>query len=374
MSDQRIPFQQVPAQRAPRKRHRRVFKVLFLVIVAALLTVPSLGMLVAPTTSSPEKRDLTNFSWGDLGGWFDDHFALRNQLISANARLEAGALGTSSSDQVVCGKDGWLYYAGTLSDYVQTDPLSNADLKKIAENLKAFQDQCDAQGAAFAFMLAPDKASLYPEHMPYYYLRGTGASNASRLKPFLDAAGVTYVDLSALQLSYFKTDTHWNNVGALMAMQAATAKLGLHSSVVWPTSFTTRADHVGDLAQMLYPAGAAPEDDYYLKGVNDGPALTGADWRYRSSDPSPGEEAYEAGRIQTSGKGEAHLVVYRDSFGNAMLPYLASITKSAYFSKMTPYEPGLIAQTGADYVIVEKAERNLKDLVDPAFLGLGKKK
>ena len=68
--------------------------------------------------------------------------------------------------------------------------------------------------------------------------------------------------------------------------------------------------------------------------------------------------------------GTGSLLMFRDSFGNTLLPLFAQSCRSACFSKATPYqlEKYLTAQT-PDTVIVEKVERNLADFAaDPPIM------
>ena len=56
--------------------------------------------------------------------------------------------------------------------------------------------------------------------------------------------------------------------------------------------------------------------------------------------------------------------MYRDSFANALIPYAASSFSEVRFERAVPYNTKLIDSFDADYVIVEIAERNIKDLID----------
>ena len=60
------------------------------------------------------------------------------------------------------------------------------------------------------------------------------------------------------------------------------------------------------------------------------------------------------------------LVMYRDSFGNALLPFMADAYANAYFSRGIPYQLSDIDTTGADTVVVERAERFLPEMAASA--------
>ena len=59
---------------------------------------------------------------------------------------------------------------------------------------------------------------------------------------------------------------------------------------------------------------------------------------------------------------EGSLVMFRDSFGNALLPFLADAYSSAYFSRGVPYQMSEVDEKNADTVIVERAERFLPEM------------
>ncbi|MCL2323994.1 MAG: hypothetical protein FWC48_00235 [Actinomycetia bacterium] len=352
-------------------------QILFICCVFALLVAPAVGMLgtrgAAPQSTgpaafprlAPDGKLNTNFL-SQAGSWFEAHFAGRDQMITANAALQAKLLKVSATDQVVLGSGGWLYYAGDLNGYVGAAPLSEHALANIAHNLALMQRYTEAQGARFVFAIAPDKAQLYPDQMPARYRKSPRPSDAERLVPYLQREGVHYVDLfAALSASsstgdgagplYLTGDSHWNNKGALIASDAlaSAAGLTLQQSGAW----ITRDDMIGDLELMLHPAWPRTEPQYYLPGINDGPGMSGASWRYTSA-----ARDVTADLVTTSAEASATLLVYRDSFGNALLPYLAAGTGKATFSKLVPYNALQIGEAGADAVIVERAQRHLSYL------------
>lgn len=103
-------------------------KKLSVVYIAAVLSLCTLPLLLTPIwgeKSSAEKRDLAEFPAliedgavnpafsEELDGWITDHFAFRSELITANNLLKAKLFHSSDEDQVIVGKNGWLYFAET---------------------------------------------------------------------------------------------------------------------------------------------------------------------------------------------------------------------------------------------------------------------
>ena len=151
----------------------------FIALMTALCLIPSLGMLASPPQEAganevlalmPEPRDAEG-NWNteylaQLKDYAEDHFFLRQSMISAWSELNVGLLRTSISDSVILGRDSWLYYEGTLNDYTGTNLLSDREITSAARNLALVKEYAGSQGARFLFTVAPNKNSLYPEHMP----------------------------------------------------------------------------------------------------------------------------------------------------------------------------------------------------------------
>lgn len=361
-----------------------VVRVLFSVAVFAVLLLPFVGMLWAPTDESVENRELA--SWpvlfdeeaglnGDIlsqmGDYFSDHFAYRVPMIDAGAHLYAGLFGVSTADTVVVGDGGWLYYAGTLNDYQNRAPLRAGEARNIAHNLRMLQDYCEERGASFAFTVAPDKNSLYGEAMPFYY-PGVPSDDMALLADQLQATGVNYVDLfaplaAADERLYFFRDSHWTEKGALAAHDLLAEAGGFATTGIVAENLQERDDYTGDLAGMLYPLSPDPEPNWYAPGINDGSGATGtlrsgSAWSFVEGESvedatvvtEPADEAFAPTAEANGG-----LLMFRDSFGNSLIPYLACEFSSATFSKKLPYNALLVEEEEPSAVIVERAQRHV---------------
>ena len=139
-------------------------------------------MAVRPTNVTTENKELSRFpslrgeeGWNrdylsDLGTYFEEHFAFRQELVSANSELRSKLVKTSSEKKVVLGQNGWLYYSGTIGDYQGTRLLSERSLFNTAHNLAMMQGMTEALGSEFYYTISPNKNTLYGENMPYYCL------------------------------------------------------------------------------------------------------------------------------------------------------------------------------------------------------------
>ena len=164
----------------------KVYIALFLL----LCLLPSLGILVFGESGAAANEILSprpRWGWEVLSQTADylaDHFALRQPMVALWSRLNA-ALGHSTDEQVLLGREGWLYYTPSLPDYLG-EHLEDEDLEQIARNLARLQQQCEESGRQFLFTIAPNKNSLYPEYMPAWATNGHEQANSVRLRPLLE--------------------------------------------------------------------------------------------------------------------------------------------------------------------------------------------
>lgn len=346
---------------------------IFTAAFVLLCLLPSVGMLFLPPTEpagnerlAPAPRLRT-----EDGGWnvnvldeatdyLADHFALRQQMVTANAALQTKLLATSPAADVIYGGGGWLYYAKTLDDYQNRATLTEEQARQIARTVADMQAFCVSRGARFLFTIAPNKNSLYPEHMPARYLQSDSPGNYEKTAPYLSEFGVNYADLFGFfgkqdETLYLKTDSHWTNRGAALAHDFLMETLSLPHTLFADAPYQTEPSHRGDLYEMLYPAGTAREAQQVYETAFE-----------HVKPPRSAEDIL----IETTSGGaqNGRLLFCRDSFGNALYPFLAADFSEATVTRQMPY-PLADVQAG-DTVIVEIVERNLPNLLQyPPELG-----
>ena len=172
---------------------------LFTAAFVLLCLLPSAGMRFLPPTEAAANERLSpkpvlqneDGSWNtdvlsQVTDYIADHFALRQEMVTANAALQTTLLSTSPAEDVIYGKDGWLYYAETLNDYQNHATLTEEEAAQIAQTVADMQAYCEAQGATFLFTIAPNKNSLYPENMPARYLQSDSPGNYELVAPYLE--------------------------------------------------------------------------------------------------------------------------------------------------------------------------------------------
>ena len=356
---------------------KKPIKIAYVALVLAVCAFPVFTMPLFGETASTEKRELAAFPrltkegegfnlafFSELNTYLSEHFSFRSQLVTADSVAKASLFGTSSEDQVIVGTDGWLYFEKTMDDYWGRNVLDERGTACLARTVELMQEYVQGQGAAFAFAVVPNKNTVYPEHMPYYTLKTPDPTNRERLAAALGPR--SYVtDLTAVlrapgELLYHKRDSHWNTLGALAGYNAVMDTLGLPHEDYADTPRSVQRIWDGDLDAMLDP-GLGRKDDQVVLDTT---------WHYRYTSSFRSEEDITI--TTENDRGTGRLLMFRDSFGNAVLPFFAQAFREAEFSRAVPYWLDLTAARQADAVVVEIVERNLPDLTvrAPVMLSL----
>ena len=341
---------------------KKIIPLIFITLFLAMGLTLSLGICMfgpssaganerlseAPALFSKDRTFNDRFLY-DVSAWINDHFFLRQEMISLNNSLNASLFQISEKDSVILGHDGWLYYGSTLNDYTGLDPMSDRELFAAARNLELMAEYCRNNGKSFAFMIAPNKNSLYPQNMPNF---GTNSlyHDANILLAMLKMKDVQTIDLfeafaSEKDILYFATDSHWNSKGAALGADLINQAFGKESTY-YNGPFTESTDYTGDLYEMLYPAYTGHDTQYHYQGE--------LDFSFSGKATQP-----DSITLLTESNKSDSLLVYRDSFGNLLYPYLADSYGAVRFSRSTSYDLTL----DADHVLIELVERNLRYLI-----------
>ncbi len=324
------------------------------------LVVP-LAVMVSPSLRSwagARAAALPDWSWrvGDIRRYatrfqeqFDAALPLRVEVAAFSRSVYIDWLGMSPVPEVVLGTDGWLFYTGPLNErfldrHVRgTAPFSPVELDRWREQLSERTQRFRSIGARYVFVLAPNKESIYPEHLPAWVGPNAGPTHLDQLMAHLKSVpDVTVIDLrpsliaeKKLGALYYKTDTHWTARGAYVAyrevMRVLAAEFPALATKSWESFKPTPVERQGaDLARMIGLVGAPAEANFEL-----GPSRCAE--RHPIDIPIPDAlqskltaPAY-ATRCDTPGNVDA--VIFHDSFGVALNPFLAeSFRSSANFS------------------------------------------
>jgi peptidoglycan/LPS O-acetylase OafA/YrhL len=168
--------------------------------------------------------------------------------------IDRGDLG--SSERWLRGSDDWLFLGNA---YDETLRKLESSIEPSAQQTRETREQFDhlartggRHGIPIALLIAPDKSRVYPEHLP----KTLNPAQRRYVDHFLDELRtvpnlVVHDPLDEFLANkttgplYWKTDTHWNQKGALLAWNGLGKKIYLPAAPV--TLRTSDTPHSGDL-------------------------------------------------------------------------------------------------------------------------------
>lgn len=219
-----------------RKSWKSIIRIMLFLI---LLMGPLLGMdWVGGKKSTAENRTLASFPFSinsetgkisstksAVENWLSDNIGFRNEFVKLYSNIKINLLGLLPGDKVIKGQDDWFFYTADNNIEIATGeyPLTESDLKKIAEYQQQISDYYRSAGKKYILMLTPSKVSIYPEYLPMYdeALEETPVDIVTEyLREHTDVAVYNSKDVlltaknEGVGRLYHKTDTHWNELGS----------------------------------------------------------------------------------------------------------------------------------------------------------------
>lgn len=354
---------------------------------AALLLLPGpLWLLLRGglDTATHENRALAPFPAGQAAvpledwpaafdAWLGDHAPFRNQLMTLNARAN-WALGSLDSSDVLLGREHWLFLrdvsdSSSLSDYQGLTAYTPEELAECRAVLTALQTALAARGSRLAVLLVPAKEGVYSQYMPDFVPAVSRPTRVQALAGYLSAETDILIlwpqqalrEAAQRRQVYYKYDTHWNEAGAYLVASQLLQLLGRQAVPFEEAAFTADPDTPApaDLANVSGAWAICTDDTYYTAPLSRGVCT-----------------ASESGGNITrwQGAGEGSLVLIRDSFGEALAPFLTADFANGlalHGSALAPEE--LLAELDAlpafpEVVVLEVAERFSDNLARQAAL------
>ena len=214
---------------------------LLIAIFFLILITPTLDSIfhLSPVKELSEKRALATkppFSFTaktikhypqNFDNFYNDNFGFRKTLISANSKMMDKVFNQSPYDRAFIGKEGWLYLDvnGEFLDIQGKKQYDQKFLKNSVEALIANWKELKKNNIDYVLVIAPNKSTIYPEFLPDIIQSKFGNM---RLDQFLlelikQSPNFPVIDLRAPIMAaktreqnniYYKSDTHWNSIGA----------------------------------------------------------------------------------------------------------------------------------------------------------------
>ncbi len=351
---------------------------LFTVISLAVVHVTFINLVREGTmvkTSNLKWRDVITKPRKTLEPVVNEKFYIRKRFIHFYNRLFVFKFGISPMpERVILGKYGTLIYAdeNVIEDYRCTIPFTEQELEKIRVSLEDRNEYLNRKGIKHFVFIAPNMHTIYPENLPWYIKKVGKRSRFDQLIAYMRAnSNVEIIDARDELLErkkadsiWYKTDTHWNELGAFVAYDVLINAIKKSIPTATPLkegdfNKVVKVIKGGDLAMMLDLAECYEEKAIFMIPASFSYSYEKGDIG-SYIDPSPGRTII----MNQNDSSLPRMVMFRDSFAAALIPYLSqNFSRSAYF--WTPrLIPEIIEKEKPDLVITEVTERYIRKLAN----------
>ena len=314
--------------------------------------------------------------------YYNDHFGGRELLIVSHLKIKYALFPIELEHNVLAGRDGWFYFSGEnmIDNYRGTAKFTLPRLRAWQALLEKRRDWLAARGIKYLFVIAPNKESVCPEHLPVW-LKSYSATKLDQFMGYMRVhSTVEVLDLrpaleKALQHGpvYYKTDSHWNLMGAFAACETIISKVsnqipGLKPVALDNFEIQRECRPGGDLARLdgetarvddnIYvftPKIQLPKLEFHALGTNV--------IYYRQFGIIP---VFETPVAIINSQRTNYAIVFGDSFAVGLEPFLGHHFGKVVFL-LKDFDPETISQDKPVLVISEMVERHLNDK-DPTQL------
>lgn len=326
---------------------KKTSDLIFIIIICTFCLVFFFGGYLLPDKafSENENRYLTaapNFTFQDIfsgkymrtaENYLNDQMPLRDEFISLRTGIQR-LFGFQDVNGVYFGESGYLIEKHLEEDF---------DYEQLSQNTEAInQFALQYPNLKISVLIVPTSGLILEELLPKHAPMFSQKEVLDSLKQNLDA--IQYTDLQNVleahddSYIYFKTDHHWTALGAYFAYEEWCRQNGISSALSDYDVRTVSDSYRGSLYSKVLNADCVYDSiDLYTFQEASGFAYTVAyDFGKTSSDscyqPKHLEQKdkyqvfldgnHPEVTITTEQKNGKHLLVLKDSFANAFIPYL----------------------------------------------------
>ncbi len=265
------------------RRYRRWWSLSILCLLCTPLLLQLASGHASFRASSQEGRQLPQLPDLPTGFWtlknyprawdkyLGDHFGGRSALVGLNQRLRF-ALSSPSTPRVTYGTGDWLFYADDqVMQQAMGEQMRGKAIAYLADLTAEMQARLSSEGREFIAALMPNKHSIHREHLPTWAQQPPTATEYDLFLAEMARVEVRTVDLRLPLRSaagrtpvYKRTDTHWNNLGALLAFNTLATAMDKPDWAIAPEAAlgAQRSATTGDLARFLGGASLLKDENF----------------------------------------------------------------------------------------------------------------
>ena len=239
------------------KNHTHVYFVFLVIFIIFTYQKPVIVGLYNEIKSN--KLFLDNNLLQKIGSFYERNFELKKLIGHYNSLLKISIFNYSPTPKVIIGKAGMMF-EGTgerriegdkiasfdnVSDYLGRLPFNQEELRQWKITIEQRRCWLEKQGIEYLFVIAPTKALVYPEFLPNSIINARTKLNTynriTQLENYLNNTNLEVLNLTNTLKSkkstdyrlFYRTDFHWNYLGAFFAYQGIANKINAQHSNIY---------------------------------------------------------------------------------------------------------------------------------------------
>ena len=246
----------------------------FIGLIFIVMLVLPMGLQVAqvdidlkmerPRMTAPQfnpKGLVDNRYYHYIQRYFASRLPLRDPLVWSKKWLDLNLFQTTEAQEVHVGAQGWLFPRRAVENHLTDASTASAAARQLVLKLHTIEKMLEVAGRKFIFVIAPSKATIYPEYL------GAGSGSDSRgmnfyelflqheaehpLRNFVRVDQVLQQRKSEGKLLYDPDEAQWNHFGAGIAAQAILHRLFTPESNTALSQPITLAAQESDLRPLV---------------------------------------------------------------------------------------------------------------------------
>lgn len=340
------------------KKINLVFCTLFLVI----LIVPNIVLFSSGLDKKAPRFTLNNPIKSAIffKNYYKENFGLKSQMIDFYLKFKLNVLDdVPLKNKVITGKDGWYFlgneYNQLFNDGFGSYPFSEFELEKIKNSIEHIKETLTSKGIDFHIVVPPNKHRVYSENLPYKIKQKPTRLEVlnSYLKEEIDFEILdlrdTLITSKGKELLYYKTNTHWNDLGAFIGYHKTlnTLKLDIPKENISNYTIDYQPIKRGDITEMIHLK--LKEKAIFFNKKTD-------------SEIIPLKTKHDHLHFKNPNRNKK-LIMHRDSFSNAWIQFFNESFGETIYLRSYNIRFDLIEKEKPDVVVFEIIERELSNVL-----------
>ena len=223
--------------------------------LSEIVTIVSVGIVISSTILSsvffssdlPEDYQAPDFKIARFMQYsneavdqFENQYPLNTLLSTSYSNLKTFLFADSQYDDVVIGKNNWLFSVDELTTYKRMNSYTKENLVSIKDTLLSYEKILNAQGISMYVLIVPDKSTVYENMMPSSVRRMDREDRLTQVYDYL----WKYSDMNIVEIRdqlisaaydrdvFYKTDNYLNNYGAFTTTNLLLGKIASNDETI----------------------------------------------------------------------------------------------------------------------------------------------